>query len=459
MKVFVSYSRDDEAAVRLLVDDLERARVQVWIDEELVGGDAWWTAILEQIRGCEVFLFALSDKSLYSKPCRAEWGYAQALGLPILPVEIGQVASRHADPIFTVQSVDYRDPTKNSAFDLISALDERARLRAELPDPLPEPPRIPYEYLHRLGASIRDTTAVLPPQVQAQMLFELRNAVSEEDDPIVLGDIRRLLLALRRRTDVTYTIAGEVDAFLRSEPTMSGDAAEDESRGGAVPSATGQGHDAGSARRHRRTILLALAAVSLVVVAVVAYLVARPPETVSSHSTVAADYNCAQVSAPLIWIEPRTDTEPRLRIPQPPGWEQTKDTPAIRIFLINESLVANKNFPPTAIVTLEEVEGGGKKNDVFEQTRSRMTEGATDLSVTDGTVCGRPAQTVSWTAPAMFSAPAHPAKLLLVADQARDKTYLVTLTVESVEPANPTYQHDSETILTGLQVLPPGATG
>ena len=154
MKVFVSYARDDQAAVRSLVDDLVRARVQVWIDEELVGGDAWWTAILEQIRGCEVFLFALSDKSLDSKPCRAEWGYAQALGLPILPVEIGPAANRRADPIFALHTLDYRDPTKNSAFDLISALHERARLRAELPDPLPEPPRIPYEYLQRLFAAI-----------------------------------------------------------------------------------------------------------------------------------------------------------------------------------------------------------------------------------------------------------------------------------------------------------------
>src|SRR5262245_36756420 len=220
MKVFVSYSRDDQAAVRSLVDDLERARVQVWIDEELVGGDAWWTAVLEQIRDCEVFLFALSDTSLYSKPCRAELGYAQALGLPILPVQIGQVASKNADPIFAVQVVDYRDPSRNSAFDLISALHERARLRVALSDPLPESPRIPYEYLQRLGASIHDATTTLSPPVQAQMLFELRSAVSDEDEPIVLDDIRKLLLALRRRSDVTYAIAGEVDTFLRSEPSM-----------------------------------------------------------------------------------------------------------------------------------------------------------------------------------------------------------------------------------------------
>jgi hypothetical protein len=484
MKVFVSYSRDDVAAVRSLVDDLERARVQVWLDEELVGGEAWWTVVLEQIRGCEVFLFALSDQSLYSKPCRAELGYAQALGLPILPVQIGDVTSR-ADPLFTVQFVDYRDPTRNSAFDLISALHERARLRAELPDPLPEPPRIPFEYLQRLGASIHDTTAVLSPPVQAQMLFELRSALSEEDDPTVLDDIRKLLRALRRRSDVTYTIAGEVDALLHSEPTMSGEAPEDESRGGAVPSATGQAHDAspvpdplradadphqppvpeaprgGRARRHRRTILFATAVVTIVAIGLIAYLVVT--RTSSPHSTVAAAYNCTQVSAPMTSIAPRSDTEPRLRIPQPLGWEQSKmfdDSPVIRIFLLNKSLFAN-NFTPNALVSLLPMEGGGKVNDLFEQLRSEMaSQGATNLSVTDSTVCGRPAQTVSYTqAEIRGLAAAHPAKTLLVADQAADKIYLVSVVVQTTDPANPTYQHDSDMILTGLQVLPPGATG
>jgi hypothetical protein len=221
MKVFVSYSRRDDAAVRSLVEDLKRARVQVWIDEELGGGDAWWTAILEQIRGCEVFLFALSDKSLYSKPCRAELGYAQALGLPLLPVQIGQVRSYHVDPIFTRQLVDYRDPTKNSVIDLVSAVHARAGQHIELPDPLPEPPPIPYEYLHRLGASIHDTATVLSPPVQGQMLFELRSALVEEDDEIVLDDIRNLLRALRRRNDVTYPIASEIDTLLGNVPTAS----------------------------------------------------------------------------------------------------------------------------------------------------------------------------------------------------------------------------------------------
>ena len=215
MKVFISYSRHDEGAVRSMVSELQRARVQVWLDDELGGGDAWWSEILEQIRGCTVFLFALSDNSLHSKPCRAELGYGQQLGLPILPVQIGELSSYRVDPIFSRQLVDYRNPT-SAGFELMGALHEQAARRSDLPDPLPEGPPIPYEYLQRLGASIHDA-AVLAPSVQAQMLFELRNALHEEDDSTVVDDIRTLLGVLRRRTDVTYAIASEIDTILGKE--------------------------------------------------------------------------------------------------------------------------------------------------------------------------------------------------------------------------------------------------
>ena len=83
MTVFVSYSSRDRDAVQNLTHDLHDADEQVWMDQRLAGGDAWWRAILEQIRDCDVFIFALSQNSIQSKPCQAELQYAQALGLPI----------------------------------------------------------------------------------------------------------------------------------------------------------------------------------------------------------------------------------------------------------------------------------------------------------------------------------------------------------------------------------------
>jgi hypothetical protein len=97
MKVFVSYPNHNDVAVRSLADDLERARQQAWLDQDLGGGNAWWAQILEQIRACTVFVFALSNNSLYPAPCRAELEYATALGVPILPVQISEAAACLAD--------------------------------------------------------------------------------------------------------------------------------------------------------------------------------------------------------------------------------------------------------------------------------------------------------------------------------------------------------------------------
>ena len=52
MRVFVSYARHDREAVEMLLQDMRRARHDVWVDEELTGGQAWWDTILSTIRAC-----------------------------------------------------------------------------------------------------------------------------------------------------------------------------------------------------------------------------------------------------------------------------------------------------------------------------------------------------------------------------------------------------------------------
>jgi sugar lactone lactonase YvrE len=264
MKVFVSYSRHDERAVSSLVSDLQRANVQVWIDEELSGGDAWWTEILARIRDCTVFLFALSERSLYSKPCRAELSYARDLGLPILPVQIGEVSSYRADPIFSTQLIDYRTSTGAAGFALMGALNRHVNDRVELPDPLPPAPPIPYEYLQRLGAQIHDS-AILAPAMQAQMLFELRNALREEYDQTARADIRGQLAKLRRRSDVTVPIAAEIDTILaeKTSDTASADASAPASTSETESSRQERGH-----RQHTGPLLVGI--IALVAVAAIA---------------------------------------------------------------------------------------------------------------------------------------------------------------------------------------------
>ena len=77
MALFISYSSQDRSTVDALTTALRRGQQQVWFDQELGGGESWWNKILEQIRSCDVFIVALSNNWLQSKPSQAELRYAQ----------------------------------------------------------------------------------------------------------------------------------------------------------------------------------------------------------------------------------------------------------------------------------------------------------------------------------------------------------------------------------------------
>lgn len=216
MTVFVSYSTRDKDAVKSLTQDLQDADEQVWLDQRLAGGDAWWRAILEQIRGCDVFIFALSQNSIQSKPCQAELHYAQALGLPILPVQVGPVDSMQLNPLATVQTVDYRNPTPGTAMRLIAALHRTRAQRQPLPAPLPEEPPVPFEYLTRLYTTIANPD-YLTPRDQATLVAQLQVGLREDAaHDAARNDIVMLLGKLREREDVTYRTRTDVDAILAS---------------------------------------------------------------------------------------------------------------------------------------------------------------------------------------------------------------------------------------------------
>jgi TIR domain/Thioredoxin len=219
MDIFISHSSYDGVAVRSLVEDLEGGGKQVWLDLDLQGGETWWAEILARIRACTVFVFAVSEHSLKSEPCRAELTYASALGLPVLPVQIGEVKSYRIDSIFEKQSIDYRNPTSTTGSALIGALEKRAKERKDLPDPLPEPPPIPYEYLQQLGETIAGPQAILYPE-QSAMVGQLTQAYREQhEQPGVRADIRSLLESLKNRPDTARTVVEEITSFLKATPT------------------------------------------------------------------------------------------------------------------------------------------------------------------------------------------------------------------------------------------------
>jgi streptogramin lyase len=214
--VFVSYSSRDRDAVNSLTQDLQDADEQVWMDQRLAGGEAWWRAILEQIRGCDVFIFALSQNSIESKPCEAELKYAQALGLPLLPVQVGPVDSMQLNPLATVQAIDYRHQTPNTGMRLIAALNRERARRQPVPEPPPDEPPVPFEYLIRLFTTIAGPDH-LSPHDQAALLAQLQVGLREDGQhEAARKDIVMLLGKLRDREDVTYRTRSDVDAILAS---------------------------------------------------------------------------------------------------------------------------------------------------------------------------------------------------------------------------------------------------
>jgi len=177
------------------------------------------------------------------------------------------------------------------------------------------------------------------------------------------------------------------------------------------------------------------------------------------HDPAAKSSSCEQVSAPLTPIDAHSDGEPRLRIPQPAGWERASmlDSEVIRFTMRNKDLVAN-NFMPTAVVTLESVPGAATNDEtIFDQERAALVDrlGATGMHAKEITLCGDKAELVDYDAPGMGRIPPRKIRTLMVAATYDTSTYVTTVTVQSTDPGNPVYTRDTDTVLTGFQMLPP----
>ena len=168
---------------------------------------------------------------------------------------------------------------------------------------------------------------------------------------------------------------------------------------------------------------------------------------------------CDEVSVPLTDIPTRTDQDPRLRLPQPQGWERTTklDSETIRYAIRNEGLSAD-GFTPNAVVTLQKVGVTvGNAQQILDAQNQQLVARlkVTDLKSSSAQVCGLSAQSTTYTAPAMGKIPARSASSLAVVYTEGEVNYVTTLTVQTIKPDNPTYAADSATILKGFQILPP----
>jgi len=217
VSLFIGYTHSDGVPVRTVVDDLQRMGRSVWFDHQIHGGERWWEEIVKQIQAAEVFIFALSNDSWRSRPCRAELYYAEQLWVPVIPVQVGPLDSPYIK-IAEQQIIDYRNRSADAVLALMLAVTELAAAPRQRPSPLPEPPSVPFEYLHRIASQI-DVHSLLP-EAQGQIIDELRRRLSEEYDELARSDILQLLRQLQDRQELTVRHAAEIDAIFVGAGTI-----------------------------------------------------------------------------------------------------------------------------------------------------------------------------------------------------------------------------------------------
>jgi hypothetical protein len=212
MIIFISYSSRNRPAVETLVDDLTGFGHDVWFDQELSGGHVWWNDILEQIRQCDLFIFAISPEGMDSYPCKLEYTYGHQVGKHILPVLMADVNLELLPPILSaIQFVDYRQPDdKKVSIALGRALSNLPPPRP-LPDPLPPPPQIPVSLLGQLREQIDAPT--LSFQEQSAIITQLKALLANGEKA---SNVRELLERLRKRSDLYATIDREIGLILES---------------------------------------------------------------------------------------------------------------------------------------------------------------------------------------------------------------------------------------------------
>jgi hypothetical protein len=212
-RVFVSYSRQNLEVVTQLIQDLQAVGVQAWYDQTLTGGQRWWDDILNNIRECDIFIFALSRESWESEACRGELAYVLQLSKVVLPVLVADGINLNLlpPPINQIQVTDYRQCDKAAAFALVKSIGA-APAALPLPDPLPLPPKVPVSYMSNLKERI-DSPEPLSLHDQMALVFEIEAAVRDGRAP---DEIQEVLVSFKRRDDLLAKIAARLDEALKA---------------------------------------------------------------------------------------------------------------------------------------------------------------------------------------------------------------------------------------------------
>ena len=213
-----------------------------------------------------------------------------------------------------------------------------------------------------------------------------------------------------------------------------------------------------SAKAPKKVIIVAAAAVGLLIPLTV-FVAGEPAASNENHVTATDTANaCQHVDAPMVDVPSANDTEPQMRIPQPAGWERVVDLGDVkhtRLALMKSDSANSGSKRKLVTVSLHRAPLTETQK-ILDQSRAQLVElyegkgWPTELTTTPGAVCGQPAETITYAGDPALGA--DPATVLFVAINAGGHSYVAMLLSE---PADPSYQRDAETILSGFEVLAP----
>jgi hypothetical protein len=192
--------------------------------------------------------------------------------------------------------------------------------------------------------------------------------------------------------------------------------------------------------------------------------VASPSTAAPKPSVESASHDCPFFAAAR-WVDvPTKDpNEPRLRIPQPAGWERVEgfDNDEVRMVLRNDAL-GNGTHAPTITILVEEGPASVTTADqlLHAEVQNLDEQGFTNIAETPATVCGFAAKKVTFIDPPSDTArgklPARPTTVVMAAPNFDGHLWGAGVLIQATSD-DATFTADLNTVLAGFQILSPAA--
>lgn len=111
-RIFISYAREDHALAKVIRDALVARRLDVFFDSDaMLAGEDFVERLVGELRRSDAVIALLTPASAGSEWCQAEWYFAHARGVQVIPIRAGDVEPLLPSPIRLLeQRIHYLDP-------------------------------------------------------------------------------------------------------------------------------------------------------------------------------------------------------------------------------------------------------------------------------------------------------------------------------------------------------------